>query len=173
MIDAPGRAQARFPAALEDAVRAAITDELTRHDAGPYDIGVGSAACGSDVLFAECLLARGVALRLCLPFPEPEFLAASVAFAGSGWVERFHAVAARARVAIFPPTSPIARVENDPYKRTNLWMIENARSLGGRDIVFLCVWDGEGGDGPGGTAHMVHAVQAAGGSVVRIDPMRL
>lgn len=170
MVDAPGRKKPRFPVALEGAVRGAIAGELDRQGASRGDFAVGSAACGSDLLFAEGLLQRGAALRLCLPLPEPEFLRKSVAFAGDDWVQRFHAITARAQVDVFPEDSPIAREASDPYERTNLWMVEEARRLGGQDIVFLCVWDGEGGDGPGGTAHMVQAVEAAGGSVVRIDP---
>jgi hypothetical protein len=173
MVDAPCREQPRFPPALEGAVRDAIAGELDRYSAGERDLGVGSAACGSDLLFCEGLLQRGATLRLCLAFPEPEFLRRSVAFAGGDWVRRFHAVTARAQVDVFPADWPIARTASDPYERTNLWMLEEARRLGGQDIVFLCVWDGESGDGPGGTAHMVRAVQAAGGSVARIDPRSL
>lgn len=173
MVDAPGRENPRFPPKMESAVRDAIDGELDRHGAGPQDLGVGSAACGSDLLFAEGLLRRGAGLRLCLAFPEPEFLRKSVAFAGVDWVRRFHVVTARARVDVFPADSPIARTTSDPYERTNLWMLEEARRLGGQELVFLCVWDGEGGDGPGGTAHMVQAVEAAGGSVSRIDPRSL
>jgi hypothetical protein len=170
MVDAPGRKTPRFPVDMESAVRQAISGKLDRHGAGPEDAGVGSAACGSDLLFAEGLLDRRADLRLCLAFPEPEFLAKSVAFAGDGWVDRFHAVTARARVEVFPANSPIARATSDPYERTNLWMLDIARRLGGHDIVFLCVWDGKGGDGPGGTAHMVDTVKAAGGTVDCIDP---
>ena len=173
MIDAPGRQKPRFPPKIECAVRDAIACELDRHGAGPQDLGVGSAACGSDLLFAEDLLRRGAALRLCLAFPEIEFLRRSVAFAGTDWVRRFHLVAARAQVDVFSPDSPIARTTSDPYERANLWMLEEARRLGGQDLVFLCVWDGEGGDGPGGTAHMVRTIEDAGGSVARIDPRSL
>lgn len=170
MIDAPGREQPRFPAEMESAVRDAIAHVLDQHAAGPLDLGIGSAACGSDLLFAECLLGRGVKLRLCLAFPEPEFIRKSVAFAGVEWVRRFRAVVAGAQVDVFHEESPIACATNDPYERTNLWMLEEARRLGGQDLVFLCVWDGEGGDGPGGTAHMAQVVEAARGRVVHIDP---
>lgn len=169
MVDAPDRKNPRFPATLEGAVRNAIAYELERHGAGRRDLGVGSAACGSDLLFAEGLLKRGAALHLCLAFPEPEFLVKSVAFAGDDWVNRFHVVTARAQVDVVPADSPIASAVSNPFERTNLWMLEKARLLGGHNIVFLCVWDGEGGDGPGGTAHVVQAVEAAGGSIVRID----
>jgi hypothetical protein len=173
MVDAPGREHPRFPGALEGAVREAISGKLDQHGAGPGDLGVGSAACGSDLLFAEGLLQRGADLRLCLAFPEPEFLMKSVAFAGETWVDRFHEVTARAQVDVFPADSPLSLSTSDPYERTNLWMLETARQLCDHDIVFLCIWDGQGGDGPGGTAHMVETVNAVGGTVERIDPKSL
>jgi hypothetical protein len=60
----------------------------------------------------------------------------------------------------------------DPYSRTNIWMLDEALRLGG-EVVFICVWDGQGGDGPGGTKHMVEAVQAKGGEVRWVDIRRL
>lgn len=173
MIDAPGRESPRFPPMMEDTIRNAISGILERYGAGRWDVGVGSAACGSDLLFGEGLLERSAMLRLCLSFPEPEFLAKSVAFAGQNWVLRFHAVTAHAQVDVLPASSRIARITSNPYEQTNLWMLEEARRLGGREIVFICVWDGEGGDGPGGTSHMVQAVEAAGGTVVQINPRSL
>ena len=173
MIDAPGRQQPRFPTTMESAVRDAIAIELNRHGACHQDIGVGGAACGSDILFSEGLLQRGAALRLYLAFPEHIFLRESVAFAGHDWVQRFHAVTSRAQVDVLPVHTPLAITSSDAYERANLWMIEEARRLGGDDIVFLCVWNGEGGDGRGGTGHMVQEVEAAGGSVARIDPKSL
>lgn len=89
MIDAPGRAEARFPADIEGPVAAAIAAALERIDAG---FGYGSAACGADLLFAEALLARGAELHLTLPFDRADFLLTSVAHAGSAWIERFDRV---------------------------------------------------------------------------------
>jgi len=45
------------------------------------------------LIFAQALLARGVPLRLYLPFPPEEFFLRSIAFAGNDWINRFHAVA--------------------------------------------------------------------------------
>src|SRR5689334_5955826 len=81
MMDAPDRATPRFPSSLESAVSKAIAAKLAELDAGPDDLGISSAACGGDILFAEAALDRGVKLRIYLPFDEQTFLAKSVEFA--------------------------------------------------------------------------------------------
>ncbi len=74
---------------LADAMRAIIARE---------DVGAayGALAAGSDILIAELLLEQGAELHIVLPFAEPDFLAQSVAPAGTSWVERYHAITAQA-----------------------------------------------------------------------------
>jgi class 3 adenylate cyclase len=86
MLDIPGRSPARFPAELESAVAAAIAERV---DAMGVGFGYCSAACGSDLLFIEALLARAAQVHITLPFEREDFIATSVAFAGSNWIERF------------------------------------------------------------------------------------
>jgi hypothetical protein len=57
----------------------------------------------------------------------------------------------------------------DAFVRANLWLLESALAFGAGKLICICLWDGGGGDGPGGTRHLVDAVRAAGGRVVRID----
>jgi hypothetical protein len=169
MIDAPDRAEPRFPPTLEHAVAAAVTREVDRVSPDGRDVAFGSGACGSDLLFAEALLARGVPLRLYLPFPTHEFVARSVAFAGPGWLERFDAAARRSTLLVATDVLGEVTPGTDPFERTNLWMLDDALHRGGGRVVFLCVWNGQGGDGPGGTRHMLDAVRGAGGEVRWID----
>jgi hypothetical protein len=166
MIDHPDRTKPRdgqkpkdprFPPRLEPAVAGAIQADLADLAAGPADAAVCSAAAGSDILFDEAVLARGVPLRIYLPFDVPTFLEESVRFAGERWVERFHHVTARSEVFLAPQVLGPRPEGKDPYERTNLWMLDEARRLGS-DVLFLCVWDGSGGDGPGGTEHMIESV---------------
>lgn len=93
MIDAAGRAQARFPARLEPAVAAAIEAAVAANDVG---FGYCSAACGADILFAEQMLARGGEVDVVLPFRREDFVKTSVAFAGADWAGRFDRVLERA-----------------------------------------------------------------------------
>lgn len=87
MLDRPGRREARFPERIEAAVAGAVAEELERARAG---FGYCSAACGADIIFIEQMLERGAEVHVTLPFARADFLETSVAFAGTGWVERFH-----------------------------------------------------------------------------------
>lgn len=173
MVDAPGRPVPRFPPALESRVAAAIAHELDALAPTPADLAIGSGACGADLLFAEALLARSVPLQLMLPQAPSRFIESSVAFAGEGWIERFEAVARRARLRIADDELGPLREGTDAYERTNTWMLDEALRAGRASTVLLCVWNGEGGDGPGGTRHMIDVVRAAGGEVRWIDTRRL
>ena len=58
--------------------------------------GFGSLAAGSDILFAEALLARGATLNVVMPFRKDEFRGMSVTAYGESWGKRFDEVFARA-----------------------------------------------------------------------------
>jgi class 3 adenylate cyclase len=84
MLDHPERATRdglppRFPPhptllrLVTDAIESAL-DELNA------TVGYCSLACGSDMLFAECMLRRGAKLHIVLPFDKTDFLATSVDF---------------------------------------------------------------------------------------------
>jgi hypothetical protein len=169
MIDAPGRNPPRFPPALEPAVSEAIRDAVKRIDPGATGVGICSAACGGDILFAETLIDRGVPIRVYLPFDERTFMDKSVNFADDRWADRYHAVVSRSKLFLAPDVLGELPQGADPFERTNLWMLDEARRLGGERVSFICLWNGEGGDGPGGTEHMMDAVRASGGDVDWID----
>ena len=61
----------------------------------------------------------------------------------------------------------------DPFERCNLWLLYTTLAWGVDKVRFICLWDGGGGDGPGGTRHLVEAVGDAGGTVIRIDTRSL
>lgn len=165
MIDRPDRPQARFPPEREDAVTKDIAGVLDRLQAGAADFAVCSGACGGDLIFAELMLGRGAHVDLHLPFEPAVFVTDSVDFANANWRERFDAVRAdpRVRTIVLPEARTADEGQLSPYERTNLWMLERAFSRGAQQVYFICVWDGAAGDGPGGTGHMVEAVEAAGG----------
>jgi tetratricopeptide (TPR) repeat protein len=93
-VDDPARAKARFPAALEPEVRAALATQLAalREPLAVFS----SAAQGSDIVFIEEALARGAEVNVVLPFDPAEFVEARVAGAGADWTARFHAALSRA-----------------------------------------------------------------------------
>jgi hypothetical protein len=173
MVDAADRATPRFPASRVDAAARRIVAALDDLGAGPEDLALTQGAAGGDLLFAEACLARGVPLRLLLPLALPEFIAASLlpVVDGAAWHARFRAVVdrldepPREAPAVLGPLAPA----EDAFVRANLWLLESALAFGADRLVCICLWDGRGGDGPGGTRHLVDAVRAAGGRVVRID----
>jgi len=61
----------------------------------------------------------------------------------------------------------------NPYERNNLWQLYTGLSLGPEKVRFICLWDGKGGDGLGGTKHMHDEVKKRSGQVRVIDPAEL
>ena len=79
MIDHPTREVPRFPPdpELEQKVSLAIKEEIEKLNA---TVGYCSAACGSDILFAERMLERDAELHIVLPFARKDFYSVSVDF---------------------------------------------------------------------------------------------
>ncbi|MBK9327102.1 MAG: hypothetical protein IPN00_12550 [Hydrogenophilales bacterium] len=175
MIDAPGRASPRFPADGEAAAARAIAARLDELGMGAEDLAICGGACGGDTLFAEAALERGCQLRLFLQFPEPDFLQASVAFAGETWVDRYYALKDNAltQIRVQPDElGPLPKSLN-PYVRNNLWQLYTALAHGPDKVRFVSLWNGEGGSGPGGTQHMVETVKRHAGRVSILDARQL
>ena len=173
MVDAPDRPVPRFPAEKVPAAARRIAEELDRLEVGPDDLALTQGASGGDLLFAEAALARGMKLQLLQPFDEPAFLQHSVAPGGTEWQQRYDAVVAR-----LDPARPILHAPQalgpapagvDPYARCNLWLLNTALSGGIDRVRMIALWNGEKGDGPGGTDHLVHEVQRRTGRAVVID----
>jgi hypothetical protein len=161
MIDAPGRKEPRFPASKEPVVADAITRLLDSPEiaANSSDLAICGGACGGDLLFAEACLARGTALELYIPLDENSFLANSIDFAGDNWHDRYFAAKSKSTLHIAPDELGPLPPGDDPYERNNLWMLERAARFGPAKMILICLWNGEGGDGPGGTKHLMDAAR--------------
>lgn len=173
MVDAPGRDKPRFPPQAEGIAREALAELLQRLGAGPHDRAVCSAACGGDLLFAEAATKRDVPLEVYLPFAPEIFVQKSVAFAGGDWAARFHAVCTQSKLGLLPLERPPLVAGDDPYEQTNLWMLEEASRDGGERVEFICLWDGQGGDGRGGTQHLRRIVAERHGRTHWLDSRQL
>ncbi len=173
MVDAPDRQPPRFPDKPETLTAAArrIADALANLDAGPDDLALTQGACGGDLLFTEACQERGVDVQWLQPFPEPEFIEKSVVSRGESWRARYLAAKAKLTRAIRSAPEALGPPPKgtDPYQRCNLWLLYTALSYGIANVQFMCVWNGEGGDGPGGTAHMYEEVKRRTGHVTWID----
>jgi len=173
MIDAPGRATPRFPPDKEPVAAAAIAAALAELDLGAGDLAICGGACGGDLLFAEAALSRGARLELYIPFDEPTFLEKSVDFADKDWPARFLAARARAALHVLPFERGPTPAGEDPYERNNRWMLDQASRFAPDKADFVCLWNGEGGDGPGGTKHMMEEVRGRGGRARWLDTTKL
>jgi hypothetical protein len=173
MIDAPSREKPRFPPHKEPIAASAIAGALADLHVGPDDLCICGGACGGDLLFAEAALARYALLEIYIPFEEPAFLEKSVDFANKDWRARFFAVKARAALHIAPDELGPTPEGEDPYERDNRWMLDAASRFGADKVDFVCLWNGEGGDGPGGTKHMMEEVGRRGGTTHWLDTTKL
>jgi hypothetical protein len=173
MIDAPGRSRPRFPPHLVPAVADEIRDCLRRNDA---QIGVCSAACGSDLTFIEAMLERGAETHVVLPWRNEEFLRTSVAISGDPyWQEKFVQLVDRATSVTYlsqqsAPSGNLGYVYcNDCMNGMALYRAETI----GSQIKPIAVWDGKKGDGLGGTSSFVHFWRSRQHPVEIIDLSRI
>ena len=175
MIDAQDRKDARFPPDKEGIAAEAIARKLDELGAGRKDLALCSGACGGDILFAEACNKLGLRLEIRIPFDELTFLKNSVTFAGESWRDRYHAVKNNRLTTLFimPDELGLTPADANPYERNNLWMLYTALSMGPEKVRFICLWDGKGGDGPGGTKHMYEEVKKRSGQAWIIDTSTL
>ena len=168
----------RFPPAKIEAAAARIRAALDEVGAGTDDLGLCGGASGGDLLFAEACLERGMRVELRLARPENEFLAESVTFADPDhrWEHCFTRVAENpcTTVLIMPEELGPAPKGVSMHGRCNRWMLYTALSQGLLKASFITLWDGEPGDGPGGTQNMVELVRKlTGRQPIIIDPATL
>ncbi len=171
MIDAPTRTNPRFPSSKEQVAAQRIASSLEKLGAGPEDLALTLGGCGGDLLFTEACLQRGVKVQWLQPFNEPTFIQESVVCYDETWRARY----LKARDALMSDIRSahdcLGRTPEggNPFERCNRWLLYTAMSYGVRKVQFVCLWDGGGGDGPGGTAHMYLEVRRRTGQVTWID----
>ncbi len=177
-IDARDRKRPRFPASSEgkarDMIRRAVVEEQAQAGSQPI-MGFAAGASGGDILFHEVCAELGIPTTLLLPLPEDEFAAESVADAGAEWIERFLTLTKRLEVRHLTGL-PDWMAGNDSYtiwQRGNRWILHTAMSLAEADITLIVLWDGKGGDGPGGTENMVELAKSRHVKTVQLPASEL
>ena len=173
MIDRRDRSTERFPARLAGAVKAAIKEWLQSKNAL---IGFSSAACGADILFQEALRELGGECRIILPYHEQEFLEDSVdIIPGADWNDRFQDVVQHASEVVRVSTTRL-RYGSVAYDFANQILhglaVRRADELETR-LLGLAVWNGNPGDGLGGTASAVMHWHEHRHRVFRVDLSQL
>jgi hypothetical protein len=134
--------------------------------------GFCSAARGSDLLFIEEMLRRHAKVHVFLPFSRADFMSSSV---GYGWNERYNKALHNTdvEVMVLADRRPADHdQENAAYAACNAAIFEAAIAqarLAGTKPILLAVWNGNPGDGTGGTADAVRNWKSQGNLVEVID----
>ena len=176
-VDAPGRETPRFPPDAEDDARRMIRRALKAQleaSAGTV-VGIAGAASGGDILFHEVCDELNIPTEAHLALPPSDYLEESVADGGPDWIARFAAVTASRPVTILSPVNGNGNGNGGAsvWDRSNLEMLDCASEAAKQHVTLIALWDGEGGDGPGGTADMVRRVRERGGQAIVLDAKKL
>ena len=186
MIDTPDRKTPRFPREKESIARDKIKEAVLKE----MNIGAGVAAgyaggaSGGDILFHEVCAELGIPTRLYLGIQPQLYVTSSVMKAGPDWVRRFweihaeHSTHNQLRVLSsatevkdsieYLPSWLRSKPNYNIWQRTNLWILFNAlaeacdEKSGDPNVTLIALWDGAGGDGPGGTEDLVGKVEKLG-----------
>jgi len=161
MIDHPDRGNPRFPPGITDEVKTMIREKLD--SIGPA-AGYSSVACGSDVLFLECMQERKAETNVIIPFDLNDFFKTSIDFAGEQWVDRANGVLAN--------ISQLIRATEGTYAGDDLLFDYANLMIMGKTIlrarlletepVLLAVSDGSRNGREGGTAQFIQTWKSRG-----------
>ena len=169
-IDAGDRHSPRFPISLETQVKEAISNWLVEHNIRDC---VCSAANGADILFLEALQSfEGCDTRIVLPFSEAQFQAESVNNGeDESWVPRFQRVMQKASRVTMASSDRVGQ-GGQPFDYANRIIIGQGLMLAKElqtSLSGLAVWNGQAGDGSGGTAHAIERWRQQDLTVYTID----
>ena len=155
LIDRPDRRVPRFPPELVPAVHAALRERLSALDIG---FGYSSASCGGDILFLECLGELGAEATIVLPYNSEQFVKDSVDLEpGADWRERYDRVIQSAREVVFASDQRLAGGELSYEYAARL--VDGMAGIQADELdtalISVALWDGQPGEGLGGTASSV------------------
>ncbi len=181
-IDAPGRTPERFPVRSEALARQMIhakLEELQQQTTGSI-VGYAGCASGGDILFHEVCDELGIPTSVLLVGPRADYVRESVQDSGQEWIVRFDAIlrgrGERVRELTDDMRLPqwLRAVDGfSIWEHNNLWTLHTALAHGGDRAVLIALWNGQAGDGPGGTEHMVEEVKKRGGRAIVLPAQRL
>jgi hypothetical protein len=176
-IDSPKRSSPRFPqekeSAAKDAIRQALLEQKSITQGSLF--GVAGGANGGDILFLELCEELGIPTDMLLAVPDDQFVDASVVSEDPSWVRRFYSQLQKHPDPPILAESPELpkwlqfKGNYDIWQRNNLWLLSKALCKVAKHLTLIALWDGEVGDGPGGTEHMVSLAKERGARVVHLN----
>ena len=63
--------------------------------------------------------------------------------------------------------------DENAYERNNRWMLQSAARFGDKKIAFISLWNGQGGDGPGGAYHFMEEARRKTARIYWLDTRKL
>lgn len=181
MIDAPGRAEPRFPADKVEVAKRKIAEAVAAEQqiAGGIAYGIAGGANGGDILFHQVCEEMNIPTHVYLAVPREQYIRASVAAAGPQWIEEFNRLVRTRPVRVLCDSKELPRwLQDKPeyniWQRNNLWNLYNAfAAAGGENVTLIALWNGTTGDGAGGTADMVEKAQERGAKTIILDTKKI
>ena len=179
-IDAEGRETPRFPPDRENQARAMIVEAVSKEKEKTKEklLGISGGASGGDILFHEVCEDLDIPTQMYLALPKNKYIKASVADGGPNWVERFKRLFKLKQPEILSESGELpkwlgSKPEYSIWQRSNLWMLHNALYISNDNLTLIALWNGEAGDGPGGTEDMVRRAQDRGATFIHLDARKL
>jgi hypothetical protein len=179
-IDAPDRQKPRFPPDKEDQARTMILSAVSeeKEKAKGKLCGISGGASGGDILFHEICRELDIPTQMYLVLPKNEYVKASVADGGPKWVDRFKHLFDQMQPEILSDSGELprwlrAKKDYSIWQRSNLWMLHSALAISNDNLTLIALWNGEVGDGPGGTEDMVQRAQDRGATFIHLDARKL
>jgi hypothetical protein len=140
--------------------------------------GISGGASGGDILFHEVCEELNIPSQMYLVLPKNDYIKASVADGGAGWVERFNRLYDKLKPKILSDSDRLPRwlrgkKDYNIWQRSNLWMLHNALFISQDHLTLIALWNGATGDGPGGTEDMVDRAKDRGATFIHLDARKL
>jgi len=180
MINNPQKKDNHFPPEQEQDIRHVIGKILDKFQAGPNDLAVTTGMdAGSELLFVENCLERGMRVHAYFPSPESQYVRDFVAPCGDKWTERFYKNRNHPLCEEFYQADRVGapREGDDVYERNNRWAAYSALERGIDKMRLIAFWDGKAEASLDLDArlvkHMVDLVRDMGGQIEHINPAKL
>ena len=180
MINNSRKKENHFPPEKEQDIKEAIEAILNKYNAGPEDLVVTTGMdAGSEILFVECCVERGIPVQAYFPLPEAPYVRDFVSPGGEQWVERFYRMRNHPLVDEYyqPDCVGLPKEGDNVHERNNRWALYSSLTRGIDKVRLIAVWDGKGEPSKDLDArlvkHMVDLMRDTGGQVEQINPGKL